>query len=171
MPDEGIMGVGRSGKGDDDGALGSAIDAICLRHGHRPANLIEILHDVQHELGYVPTAALPILAKALNITRAEVQGVVSFYHDFRRTPGGRVTVKLCRAEACQSVGALALIDEICARHGIALGETSPAGVTVEPVYCLGNCALGPAALVDDRLVGRVTPERLDAVLADALEPV
>lgn len=148
-------------------ALEGLVTGICRDHGNDPAGLIEIYHQVQAALGHVPPAALPMIARAVNITRAEAHGVLTFYHDFRQRPAGRITVKLCRAEACQSVGALALIEAACARHGIALGETSGDGVTIEPVYCLGNCALGPAALVDGDLVGRVTVERLDAAIAEA----
>jgi len=162
MPDHGL---GNEAPGEPAAALDVA--AICRRHGDDPANLIEILHEVQRQTGHVPEALLPAIATALNLSRAEVHGVVSFYHDFRRAPAGRVVVKLCRAEACQSVGALALIDAICRERGVALGETSADGVTIEPVYCLGNCALGPAALVNDRLVGRLTPERLEAAVAEA----
>jgi formate dehydrogenase subunit gamma len=146
----------------------STARAICARHGNDPAALIEILHDLQDIEGFVPEAALPVIAEALNIGKAEVHGVVSFYHDFRNAPAGRVVVKLCRAEACQSMGASALIDRILARHGAALGETDRRGVTVEAVYCLGNCALAPAAMVGRRLVGRVSEARLDAAIAEAL---
>jgi formate dehydrogenase subunit gamma len=142
--------------------------AICARHGNDPAALIEILHDLQEEHGWVPEQALPAIASALNIGKAEVHGVVSFYHDFRRAPAGRVVVKLCRAEACQSMGATRLIEQICARLGAGLGETSPQGVTVEPVYCLGNCALAPAATVGGKLIGRADVARLEAVIAAGL---
>ncbi|MEQ9812834.1 MAG: NAD(P)H-dependent oxidoreductase subunit E [Azospirillaceae bacterium] len=163
MPDHGL---GNEAPGDP-AATAVDVAAICRRHGDDPANLIEILHAVQREAGCVPEALLPAIADALNLSRAEVHGVVSFYHDFRRAPAGRVVVKLCRAEACQSMGALDLIETVCRERGIALGETAADGVTIEPVYCLGNCALGPAALVNDRLVGRLTPARLEAVVAAA----
>lgn len=146
---------------------GDMVKAICQRHGNDPASLIEIFHDIQAELGFIPEPALADIAQAINRTRAEVHGVMSFYHDFRRQPGGTVTVKLCRAEACQSMGALDLIEKVCARHGVTLGGTSAGGVTIEPVYCLGNCALSPAALVNDTLVGRVTPDRLDRAITEA----
>jgi formate dehydrogenase subunit gamma len=141
--------------------------AVAARHGCDPAALLEILHDLQDQLGFIPEAALPALARALNLSKAEVHGVVSFYHDFRRAPAGPVVVKLCRAEACQSRGAMALIERLCARHATALGETSPNGVTIEAVYCLGNCALAPAALVNGRPIGRADPDRLAAAIADA----
>ena len=109
----------------------------------------------------------PTIADALNLSRAEVYGVLSFYHDYRRAPAGPVVVKLCRAEACQAMGALALIDDVCARRGVVLGGTSEDGVTIEPVYCLGNCALAPAAMVNGRLLGRADVERLDTAVREA----
>jgi formate dehydrogenase subunit gamma len=142
--------------------------AVCAAYGNAASELIEILHDIQDEAGFVAEETLPAIAKALNLSRAEVHGVMSFYHDFRRTPAGRVKVQLCRAESCQSRGASALIEAFCARHDIALGQTSRDGaLTVEAVYCLGNCALSPAAMVNGRLVGRADVARLDAALAEA----
>ena len=125
---------------------------------------LPILNKVQEALGYVPDSALPIIAKALNISRAEIYGVVTFYHDFRREPAGRHVVKLCRAEACQSMGARELADHICERLGVDFGETSPDGrVTLEAVYCLGLCALAPSAMIDGRVVGRLDLEKADAI--------
>jgi formate dehydrogenase subunit gamma len=139
---------------------------VCERHGNDPALLIEILHDIQDELDCIPEAVQPGIAKALNIARAEVHGVMSFYHDFRAMPAGRVRVMLCRAEACQAMGATRIIEAFCARQGMALGQTSARGVTVEAVYCLGNCALAPAAMVNGRLHGRVTADRLDDLVRE-----
>jgi len=142
--------------------------AIAAAHGNRPDELIEILHAVQSELGYVPEAAVPALAQALNLSRAEVHGVVTFYHDFRDKPAGRHILKLCRAEACQSMGGEALVQRAEDRLGIACGETSADGrVTLEPTYCLGLCATAPSAMIDGRIVGRMTAARLDALLKDA----
>lgn len=141
--------------------------AVCARHGNDPALLIEILHDVQAEAGAISDHDLRVIAQAINRSRAEVWGAMSFYHDFRRAPAGRVVVKICRAEACQSMGAMGLIETICARHGIDLGGTSADGVTIEPVYCLGNCALSPAALVNNRLIGRLDETRLQASIDEA----
>ena len=142
---------------------------ICRQHANAPADLIEILHDLQEQIGHVPQSALPTIATALNLSRAEVHGVVSFYHDFREKPAGADTVKICRAEACQSMGALPLIERICALHGVQLGGTSADGrITVEAVYCLGNCALSPAALVNDKPVGRINDERLNAAIRGAM---
>lgn len=142
--------------------------AVCAAHGNAASELIEILHDIQDEAGCVAEETLPAIAKALNLARAEVHGVMSFYHDFRRAPAGRVRVQLCRAESCQSRGASALIEDFCARHDVALGQTSRDGrLTVEAVYCLGNCALSPAAMVNGRLIGRADVARLDALVAEA----
>jgi formate dehydrogenase subunit gamma len=142
--------------------------AIAAEHGNRPDELIEILHDVQSALGFVPEAAVPVLAEALNLSRAEVHGVVTFYHDFRAKPAGQHVLKLCRAEACQSMGGEAIVEQAEARLGVACGETSADGrVTLEPVYCLGLCATAPSAMIDGRIVGRMTSERLDALLKEA----
>jgi formate dehydrogenase subunit gamma len=139
-----------------DSVVLSKTAEICLGHGNQPDALLEILHDLQHALGHIPERALPAIAKALNLSRAEVHGVVTFYHDFRRQPAGRHVVKVCRAEACQAMGANALVASIEKTLKIKLGETTADGsVTLEAVYCLGNCALSPAMLVDEKLVGRV----------------
>jgi formate dehydrogenase subunit gamma len=133
----------------------------------RPGPLIEVLHGVQAALGYVPPEAVPLLADALNLSRAEVHGVVTFYHFFRETPPGRHTVSLCRAEACQSMGAEDLAAHAKRRLGVDFHETTADGAfSLEPVYCLGNCACSPAALIDGQLYGRLTPERFDALIAD-----
>lgn len=150
-------------------AVTDEVAAICARYGNDPAALIEILHDVQAMRGFVAESDLAPIAEALNLSRAEVWGTVSFYHDFRRERAGKVVVKICRAESCQALGALALIDNVCATHGVALGGTSADAVTIEPVYCLGDCALSPAALVNDRLVGRLDEARLQAAIEEAGE--
>jgi formate dehydrogenase subunit gamma len=130
--------------------------------------LLPILHAVQHELGHVDTGDVPVIADVLNLSVAEVHGVVTFYRDFRRSPGGRVAVRVCRAEACRSVGAEVLAAHAQRRLGVGFGETTSDGaVTLDEVFCLGNCALGPAAQVDGRLHGRVTPARFDALLGEA----
>jgi formate dehydrogenase subunit gamma len=134
----------------------------------RPGPLIEVLHAIQAELGYVPPGVVPLVASELNLSRAEVHGVVSFYHYFRSTPPGTHTVSVCRAESCQAVGAEALAAHARQRLGVDFHETTPDGrFSLEPVYCLGNCACSPAVMIDGRLHGRVTPERLDALLSDA----
>jgi len=148
--------------------LTAQVSAICAAHLGREGPMLPILHDVQHAFGHVPEAALPVIASALNVTTAEVHGVVSFYHDFRDAPAGRHVVKICRAEACQAMGANDLADAAKARLGVDWHGTTPDGsVTLEPVYCLGLCACGPAALVDGVVVGRVDKARLDAILEEA----
>jgi formate dehydrogenase subunit gamma len=134
---------------------------------NRPGPLIEVLHAVQAALGYVPAEAVPVVAEALNLSRAEVHGVVTFYHFFRETPPGKHTVHICRAEACQSMGANALVAHARKRLGVDFHETTRDGVfSLEPVFCLGNCALSPAAMIDGQLYGRVTPERFDQLVAE-----
>jgi formate dehydrogenase subunit gamma len=133
----------------------------------RPGPLLEVLHAIQSELGYVPDGAVPLVAQGLNVSRAEVHGVVTFYHYFRRTPPGKHVVSLCRAEACQSMGADALAEHAKRKLGVDFHETTTDGeISLEPVYCLGNCACSPAAMVDGRLYGRLTPERFDAMIAE-----
>ena len=144
-----------------------AIVETIARHLHLEGPLLPILHDLQHEFGFVPETAVPLIAAELNIGRAEVHGVVSFYHDFRDAPAGKHVVKICRAEACQSVGANALSDHALAKLGGDWHMTTPNGnITIEPVYCLGLCACGPAVLVDDQLEGRVDAARMDEILAE-----
>jgi formate dehydrogenase subunit gamma len=133
----------------------------------RPGPLLEVLHAIQAQLGYVPPAAVPVLAAELNLSRAEVHGVISFYHFFRSTPPGAHTVSVCRAESCQAVGGDALAAHARQRLGVDFHETTSDGrFSLEPVYCLGNCACSPAVMVDGRLHGRVTPEHFDALLAE-----
>jgi formate dehydrogenase subunit gamma len=139
----------------------STLDEILAQHQGLEGPLLPILHGVQAAFGHVPQDVLPVIAKHLNISKAEVHGVVSFYHDFREAPAGRHMVKLCRAEACQAMGADALAD----RAKVALGcdwHGTANDVTLEPVFCLGLCACGPAAMVDGELIGRVT---VDAIMA------
>ena len=142
--------------------------AVCARHGFRPDALLEILHDVQHEAGFVPQAAIPVIAEALNLSRADVHGVMSFYHDFKSQKQGSVVVQVCRAEACQSMGAFQMIEAFLAKRGLKVGETSADGaLTVEATYCLGNCALAPAAMINGKLYGRMSAEKLEARIAEA----
>lgn len=146
---------------DETAAVQAAID----QHRNRPGGLLPILHAIQDTLGYVPPAAVPVVADALNLSRAEVHGVVTFYHYFRHSPPGRHVLQLCRAEACQSMGAAELERQVKRRLGVDFHETTPDGaVTLEPVYCLGNCACAPAAVVDGALQGRLNPARVDALL-------
>lgn len=149
------------------GSEDEAVRRIVADMKDRPGPLIEVLHSVQATLGYVPPGAVPILAEALNLSRAEVHGVVTFYHFFRETPPGRHTVSLCRAEACQSMGADDLAEHAKSRLGVDFHETTPDGTfSLEPVYCLGNCACSPAAMIDGRLYGRLTPDRFDSLIEE-----
>ena len=141
---------------------------IISAHLRDEGPLLPILHSIQEEFGYIDEAAEPLIAQALNITRAEVHGVVTFYHDFRREPAGRHVLKLCRAEACQSAGGDSLALQAETRLGVRMGSTAPDGsVTLEPVYCLGLCATAPSAMLNGRVVGRLNRSRLDALLAEA----
>jgi formate dehydrogenase subunit gamma len=143
------------------------VRAITARLRDLRGPLLPVLHAVQHELGHVDTADVPVIADVLNLAVAEVHGVVTFYRDFRREPGGRATVRICQAEACQAVGAEALGAHARRRLGVDFGETTSDGeVTLDEVFCLGNCALGPAVQVDGRLHGRVSPARFDALLGE-----
>ncbi len=151
----------------DSANTAQRVEEILNDHKGMEGALLPILHAVQAEFGHVPQESLPIIAKALNLSRAEVHGVMSFYHDFRAAPAGRHVVKLCRAESCQSMGA----DRVAGHARQALGldwhETSADGrVTLEPVFCLGLCACGPAAIVDGKLHGRLDEAKVDAILRD-----
>jgi formate dehydrogenase subunit gamma len=149
----------------DDSRLVETVGTVCAAHGNRPADLIEILHDLQEQIGYVPEAATQRIASVLNLSRAEVHGVISFYHDFRREPPGRHMVHVCRAEACQAVGCEALAKHAETSLGVAFGETRGDGkASLEAVYCLGNCALGPSVMIDGELHGRVDAARFDALM-------
>ncbi len=151
----------------DTASLSERIAQILSMHSGREGALLPILHDVQAEFGYVPQQCLPQIALALNISRAEVHGVVTFYHDFREAPAGRHTLKLCRAEACQAMGGDAVAAHARAKLGVDWHETTAnGGVTLEPVFCLGLCACAPAALVDGKLYGRVDAAKIDTILGD-----
>jgi formate dehydrogenase subunit gamma len=129
--------------------------------------LLPILHDLQGEFGYVPQEALPLIAQALNISRAEVHGVVTFYHDYRDHPAGRHVLKLCRAEACQSMGGDAMAQKARELLGIDWhGTTADGAVTLEPVYCLGLCACAPAAMLDGEVIGRLDAEKLEDIATE-----
>jgi formate dehydrogenase subunit gamma len=145
--------------------IADTVRAVVAAHGAQRGALLPILHAIQAELGCVPAEAVPALAEELNLSRADVHGVVTFYHDFRREPAGRTTVRICRAEACQALGSDRLVTAAQARCGLAPGETALDGsVTVEQVFCLGNCALGPSVQVNGRLYGRVDETRLATLL-------
>lgn len=129
--------------------------------------LLPILHELQQEFGHVPQAALPVIADGLNLSRAEVHGVVTFYHDFRAHPAGRHVLKLCQAEACQSMGSDAVAARVKHLLGIDFHETTKDGsVTLEPVYCLGLCACSPSAMLDGEVIGRLDDEKIDEIVAE-----
>jgi len=145
-----------------------AIIDICAKLKPRAGALMPILHAVQNELGFVPHDSVPVIARELNLSIAEVHGVLSFYHYFRKEAGGRHVVHVCRAEACQSVGATAV--EAHAKRSLGIdfhGTTKDGAIRLEPVYCLGNCALGPSIMIDETLHGRVSTQRFDELMAQA----
>jgi formate dehydrogenase subunit gamma len=149
---------------EDDTRLGELIAA----RRNMPGALLPILHAVQAAFGHISDAHVAAVAAALNLSRAEVHGAVTFYHDFRRHPRGRHVLRLCRAEACQSMGCEALAEGLVRRLGIELGETTADGrLTLEAVYCLGNCALSPAAILDGKLHGRIDAGAMEALLRQA----
>lgn len=153
-------------KSERDTVLG-----VCASLKGLAGPLIPILHGVQNALGYVPKDAVPLIATELNLSQADVHGVVSFYHYFRSEQPGRHVMHLCRAEACQAVGAVAL--EAHAKHSLGVDfhhTTADGALTLEPVYCLGNCALGPSVMIDDKVHGRVTPARFDQLVAKTRGP-
>ncbi|MGL3821750.1 formate dehydrogenase subunit gamma [Sphingopyxis sp. R3-92] len=140
------------------------VDDWVQREGAGRDQLLPLLHAVQDEIGYIDDTLVPAIAAALNLSRADVHGVLTFYHDYRRQPAGRHIVKLCRAESCQARGGAAIEAAAAERLGVAMGETRRDGqVTLEPVYCLGLCAIGPNALVDGRPVARIDAATLDRI--------
>lgn len=153
----------------NNGDSNARVAAIVRSLKDMPGALLPILHRVQEELGCIPPDAVPVIASELNLTRAEVHGVVSFYHDFRVKPPGRNIVRLCRAESCQALGANSLAAHACRRLGIDFGGTTRDGsVTLLPVYCLGNCACSPAMMVNGTLYGHLNEPRMNEILS-ALE--
>jgi len=145
--------------------------AVTLIQGlqHLPGALLPVLHALQEEFGYIDKAAVPLIADALNISKADVHGTISFYHDFRHEPPGRHVLKMCRAEACQSMGCDKLIDHVEKRLDARLGETTEDGsFTLDAVYCLGNCSLSPAVMLDGKPYGRVSPQVADFLIDDAV---
>jgi formate dehydrogenase subunit gamma len=151
-----------------DVTVESVVRTVVAGHRGQRGALLPVLHALQAELGHVPQEAIPVLADEFNLSRADVHGVVTFYHDFRREPAGRTTVRICRAEACQALGSESLVG-YAREAGLTLGETTPDGsVTVEQVFCLGNCALGPSVEVNGRLHGRVGTARLGSIIKGAV---
>lgn len=144
---------------------GETINGIIAALKNEPGALLTILHEIQDKLGYIPDDSVPTIAKELNLSKAEVHGVMSFYHHFRSTAPGRHIVRICRAEACQSMGGNDLIAHALSRLGIGFHETTGNNaLTLEPVYCLGNCACSPSMMIDDHIYGRVTPEKFDQLI-------
>lgn len=144
---------------------------IVARHRGRPGATLPMLHALQDAFGYIDRAAVPLIAEALNLSEAEIHGVISFYHDFRDQPAGRHVLKVCRAEACQSMGSDRLVEHLESRHGMEMGKTNASRrLTVEPVYCLGNCACSPSVMLDGRLHGRVDTASLDRLVETAEHP-
>ncbi len=142
------------------------LDTLIQQHREQRGGLLPLLHAVQDAFGYVPAEAVEPMAKGLNLSRAEVHGVISYYHHFRQSPPGRAVVQVCRAESCKACGADALMAEVEQRLGVKAHETRADGaVSLEPVYCLGLCAQSPAMQVNDRVFARVTADRLPAVLS------
>ncbi len=145
----------------------SDAQAVIGKHAHSPGALMPILTELVRRFGYIDPGIVAPLAEILNLSRAEVHGVISFYHDFRTTPPGRHIVRVCRAESCRAVGGQRLEAHLIEQLGIDYHQTTGDGrFTLEPVYCLGNCACSPAVMIDEDLYGRVTPERIDQILAD-----
>jgi formate dehydrogenase subunit gamma len=140
-------------------------EIVAAHRGERGA-LMPILHAIQAEYGHIDPKSIPVIAEELNLSRADVHGVVTFYKDFRQEPPGRTTVRICRAEACQAVGSEALAQRVQARLGVGFGETTADhAVSLEAVFCLGNCALGPSVEIGGRLYGRMDGDRLDGLLS------
>lgn len=147
----------------DSKDIGAVIDGL----KHKPGALLPILHAIQDRIGFVPPDSVPVIAEALNLSRAEVHGVITFYHYFRQTPPGKHTIHLCRAESCQSMGSDALEEHAKTVLGIDYHENTADGAfSLEPVYCLGNCACSPAIMIDKEVYGSVTPERFDAIVKE-----
>ena len=141
---------------------------IIAAHADQEGPLLPVLHGLQHAFGHIPPEAVRLVAGALNLSRAEVHGTMTFYHDLRTEPGGRRVLKLCRAEACQARGGDAIVAEAEKKLGVSMGGTTKDGaVTLEPTFCLGLCASGPSAQLDDRQYGRLDSERLDDLIAEA----
>lgn len=143
------------------------IDIALARYRGHPGPLLQVLHAVQDGLGCIPAAAVPLIAQGLNLSRAEVHGVVTFYHRFRTAPAGRHTIQLCQAEACRAMHCEALTEHARRKLGVDFhGTTADGRFTLEPVYCLGNCACGPAMMLDGELHARVTADSFDALIDD-----
>lgn len=149
------------------GIPSTVVSGAVQKYAAVPGGLMPLLHEIQAGLGFIPRESVAEIARGMGLSRAEVHGVISYYHDFRYQPAGRRTIQLCRAEACQAVGSRSLEAHVKNRLGIDYGGTTPDGrFSLEPVYCLGNCACGPSLRVGDEVFARVGPERFDSLLDD-----
>lgn len=145
--------------------INQVVETAIARNKDKPGALLPILHGIQDEIGHIPPEAIPVIAGELNLSRAEVHGVVSFYHYFRQTPPGRHTLQICQAESCQAMGSVRLTEHAKKTLGIDFHETTAdQQFSLDPVYCLGHCACSPTMMIDDEVHGRVTPERLEQLL-------
>ena len=150
-------------------SLQEIVESAIASHRGKVGALLPVLHSIQDKLGHIPKQAVPMIAQAMSLSRAEVHGVMSFYHDFRGEPAGKHIIHLCRAEACQAMGSRELEQHVMDRLGIGYGETTADGlVSLEPVYCLGNCACTPSIRVNDDIHARVTAQKFDELI-DRLE--
>ena len=164
--DVALKQIQESGDLDINQSESPSVSDLVDQHRELPGALLPLLHAIQGEMGYVPDSAVPVIAKSLNLSRAEVHGVISFYHDFKTHPVGLHTVQICRAEACQSMGSRSLEAHAKDSLGIEYHETTADGnITLEPVYCLGNCACSPSIRINDAVHARVDPDRFDALVA------
>lgn len=147
--------------------MNTRLEALIQAHREQAGALLPILHAIQDQLGYVPAEATPLIAKSLNLSRAEVHGVISFYHHFRTTPPGKHILQICRAESCQAMGSRELEAQAKAVLGIDYHQTTADGaISLEPVYCLGNCACSPSVRVGDEVQGRMDAVQLEALIAE-----
>jgi formate dehydrogenase subunit gamma len=145
--------------------LTAVVSSAVRRYADVSGGLLPLLHEVQNSLGYIPKESVTDIAQGMGLSRAEVHGVISFYHDFRNQPGGKTTIQLCRAEACQAMGSRELEDHVKSRLGVDFGGTTADGLySLEPVYCLGNCACSPSIRIGDDVFARVDADRFDELL-------
>jgi len=150
-------------------SLEEIVESAVTDHKDKLGALLPVLHSIQDKLGHVPNEAVPMIAVRMSLSRAEIHGVMSFYHDFRQQPAGQHIIHLCRAEACQAMGSRELERHVRGRLGVDYGETTADGLfTLEPVYCLGNCACSPSIRINDEFHARVTADKFDG-LVDRLE--
>ena len=154
----------------ESNSIQETVQAVITTLKDKPGALLPILHGIQDALGYIPADSVPAIAQGLHLSRAEVHGVISFYHYFRDTPPGKQTIHICRAESCQSMGGKQLEQHVKDQLGIDYHQTTADGqFSLEPVYCLGNCACSPAIQVGEDIYGRVSPKSFDAIINEKKE--